>query len=176
MKPPPFEYFAPRSKDEALSLLAEHEEAKVLAGGQSLVPLLALRLARPSALIDLGTVPGLEYIRRNDGHVAIGAMTRERVAERSDVVASDVPLLADALPLVGHVAIRNRGTVGGSAAHADPSAEIPAVALALDAEFVAASAGSERTIPAAEFFQGFFTTSLEPEEVLTEIRFPVAGP
>jgi len=173
VKPPPFEYFAPRSTEEALSLLAEHDEAKVLAGGQSLVPLLALRLARPTALIDLGTVPGLDYIRRDDGHVAVGAMTRERAAERSDVIASGVPLLADALPLVGHVAIRNRGTVGGSAAHADPSAEIPAVVVALDAELVVASARGERTIPAADFYQGFLTTALEPDEVLTEIRFPV---
>ncbi len=176
MKPPPFEYFAPRSRDEALSLLAEHEDAKVLAGGQSLVPLLALRLARPSALIDLGAVPGLDHIRRENGHVAVGAMTRERVAERSRVIISDVPLLADALPMVGHVAIRNRGTIGGSAAHADPSAEIPAVALALDAELVAVSArGGERTISADEFFQSFLTTALQPDELLVEIRFPLMG-
>jgi carbon-monoxide dehydrogenase medium subunit len=175
LKPPPFEYFAPQTLEEALSLLAEHgEDAKVLAGGQSLVPLLALRLARPSALIDLGRVPGMDQIRRDDGHVVVGAMARERAAERSGVVASGIPLLAEALPLIGHVAIRNRGTIGGSAAHADPAAEIPAVAVALEAEIVAASAAKgERTIPATDFFQGFFTTALEPDEVLTEVRFPV---
>jgi aerobic carbon-monoxide dehydrogenase medium subunit len=174
VKPPPFAYFAPDSAEEALSLLAEHgEDGKVLAGGQSLVPLLALRLARPSALIDLGAIPGLDHIGRQDGYVAIGAMTTERTAERSQVIMSDVPLLAEALPLIGHVAIRNRGTIGGSAAHADPAAEIPAVAVALDAAFVTQSArGGYRTIPAAEFFQGFLTTALEPDELLTELRFP----
>ncbi len=148
-----------------------------MAGGQSLVPLLALRLASPAVLIDLSAVPGLDYIERNDGHVAIGAMTRERTVERSEVVGSLVPLLTEAMPLIGHLAIRNRGTVGGSTAHADPSAEIPAVALALDADIVVTSAPrGERTVPAAEFFQGFFTTALEPDEALVEVRFPVAQP
>jgi aerobic carbon-monoxide dehydrogenase medium subunit len=176
LKPPPFTYLAPQSLEEALSMLAEHgDEAKPLAGGQSLVPLLALRLARPETVIDLGGVPELAYIRADNGHVAIGAMTRERVAERSEIVRSKVPLLADALPLIGHVAIRNRGTIGGSASHADPAAEIPTMAMAVQAEFVAASAArGTRTIPAAEFFQGFLTTALEPDELLVEIRFPVA--
>ena len=178
LKPPPFAYFAPTSLDEALSLLAEHGgDAKLLAGGQSLVPLLALRLASPSALIDLSGVPGLDYIQKDNGHVAIGAMTRERTVERSDVVRSSVPLLFDSVPLIGHLAIRNRGTVGGSAAHADPSAEIPAVAIALGAEVVVrSSARGERVIPADDFFQGFFSTALESDEALIELRFPVAQP
>jgi aerobic carbon-monoxide dehydrogenase medium subunit len=139
------------------------------------VPLLALRLARPSALVDLGGVPDLDHIRRQDGHVAIGAMARERAGERSDVVRTDIPLLTAALPLIGHVAIRNRGTIGGSAAHADPSAEIPAVLLAVEAELTVRSAArGERTIAAADFFQGFLTTALEPDEALVELRFPVA--
>jgi carbon-monoxide dehydrogenase medium subunit len=177
LKPPPFTYCAPGSLEEALSLLSEHgDEAKPLAGGQSLVPLLALRLARPSVLIDLGGVSGLDYIRVENGQASVGAMTRERTAERSATIQTEVPLLAESLPFIGHAAIRNRGTIGGSAAHADPAAEIPAVALALDAEFVARSAGGgERRIPAAEFFQGFFTTALEPDELLVELRFPTAG-
>jgi carbon-monoxide dehydrogenase medium subunit len=178
LKPPPFSYCAPESLKEALSLLAEHgDEGKPLAGGQSLVPLLALRLARPAALIDLGGLSELDYIRGENGGVAVGAMTRERAAERSRTIRSQVPLLAQALPFIGHAAIRNRGTIGGSAAHADPAAEIPAVALAVDAEFVAVSArGGERRIPATEFFQGFFTTALAPDELLVEVRFPAAGP
>lgn len=141
------------------------------------MPLLALRLAYPSALIDLSTVDGLDYIRRDNGHVAIGAMTRERTVERSDVVRADVPLLAAAMPLIGHIAIRNRGTIGGSTAHADPSAEIPAVAVALDAEMVVRSnARGQRSISATDFFQGFFTTALEADEALVELRFPVAQP
>jgi carbon-monoxide dehydrogenase medium subunit len=171
-------YVAPTSLDEALTLLADHgDDAKLLAGGQSLVPLLALRLSFPSTLIDLSGVGGLDYIRRENGHLAIGAMTRERTAERSDVVRESVPLLAEAMPLIGHLAIRNRGTIGGSAAHADPSAEIPAVLLALDGELVVrSSARGERTIGARDFFQGFFTTALDPDEALTELRFPVAQP
>jgi len=178
LKPPPFAYAAPSSIDEALSLLAEYgEDAKLLAGGQSLVPLLALRLARPSALIDLGGVSGLSHIRREDGYVAVGAMARERQAERSQLVRSAVPLLAEAMPLIGHIAIRNRGTIGGSTAHADPSAEIPAVAVTLDAQLVARSSSrGERTIAAVDFFRGFFTTVLEPDEALIELRFPAAGP
>lgn len=178
LKPPPFTYSAPQSLQEALSLLGEHgDEAKALAGGQSLVPLLALRLARPAALVDLGGLSELDFIRPENGEVAVGAMTRERTAERSGTIRAEVPLLAESLPFIGHAAIRNRGTIGGSAAHADPAAEIPAVALAVDAEFVAVSArrGSRR-IPAAEFYQGFFTTALEPDELLIEVRFPSAGP
>jgi carbon-monoxide dehydrogenase medium subunit len=176
LKPPPFSYVAPSSLDGALTSLADAgEDAKLLAGGQSLVPLLALRLARPSVLVDLGRVTGLDEITEHNGSVTIGAMVRERAAERSALIAEKVPLLAVALPLIGHPAIRNRGTVGGSIAHADPSAEIPAVAVALDAEMVVRSvARGERVIPAADFFQGFFTTALEPDEALVAVRFPAA--
>jgi carbon-monoxide dehydrogenase medium subunit len=178
VKAPPFRYRAPESLDEALEVLREHgDEAKVLAGGQSLVPLLALRLAHPGFVVDLNGLADLAGILPRDGGLAVGAMVRERAAERSELVQQRAPLLAEALPLIGHLAIRNRGTVGGSLAHADPAAELPAVALALDAELVARSrARGERTIPAAEFFQGYFTTALEPDEILTEVRFPASGP
>lgn len=179
MKPPPFDYSAPTTLDEALALLQEHgEDARPLAGGQSLVPLLSLRLARPSHLVDLARISELGSIAVEDGHLVIGAMVRERSAERHDDVRRVAPLLAQALPLIGHPAIRNRGTIGGSLAHADPAAELPAVALLLDAELVAQSRDrGRRTIKAADFFLGFFTTALEPDEILTEVRIrrPVAG-
>jgi carbon-monoxide dehydrogenase medium subunit len=164
--------------EEALTSLAEAgEDAKILAGGQSLMPLLSLRLARPSVLVDLGRVHGLDGVSEQNGTVTIGTMARERAIERSPVVAEKIPLLAAALPLIGHPAIRNRGTVGGSIAHADPSAEIPAVAVALEAEMVIASAArGERRVPAADFFQGFFTTALEADEALVAVCFPVAAP
>jgi carbon-monoxide dehydrogenase medium subunit len=172
VKPPPFDYSAPDTLDEALALLHEHgDEARPLAGGQSLVPLLALRLAHPSRLIDLAGILELTRVRADGSGLAIGGMVRERFAERAEMVSVRAPLLAEALPLIGHPAIRSRGTVGGSLAHADPAAELPAVALALDAELVARSrARGERVIPAAAFFQGYFTTALEPDEILTEMR------
>jgi carbon-monoxide dehydrogenase medium subunit len=178
MKPPAFDYSAPTTLDEALALLREHgDEARPLAGGQSLVPLLSLRLARPSHLIDLAGVDELSSIRADDGHLTLGAMVRELAAERSEEVHRTAPLLADALPLIGHPAIRSRGTVGGSLAHADPSAELPAVAVALGAELVARSeARGSRTIPAGDFFVGFFQTALEADEILTEIRIPAPAP
>jgi CO/xanthine dehydrogenase FAD-binding subunit len=178
VKLPPFDYRAPQSVDELLSLLAEHhEDAKILAGGQSLVPLLALRLARPALLIDMQAVAGLGEISERDDALVLGAMVRERAVEKSAAVRRHVPLLARAAPLIGHPAIRSRGTVGGTIAHADSSAEIPAVALALDAEVVVASAArGERAIPASEFFQGFLSTALEEDEALTAVRFPVARP
>ncbi len=178
LKPPPFSYVAPSSLEEALTSLADAgEDAKILAGGQSLMPLLSLRLARPSVLVDLGRAEGLGEVSEQNGTVTIGAMVRERAIERSPIVAEKVPLLAAALPLIGHPAIRNRGTVGGSIAHADPSAEIPAVAVALEAEMVIRSASrGERRVHAAEFFQGFFTTALEPDEALVAVCFPVAAP
>jgi CO/xanthine dehydrogenase FAD-binding subunit len=178
LKPPPFIYFAPDTLDEALELLQEHgDEAKVLAGGQSLVPLLALRLARPTVLVDLNRIPGMSDISASNGSVIFGAMARERQAERSELVRQRVPLLADAIPLIGHVAIRTRGTVGGSLAHADPAAELPAVALALDATLsVRSAAEGARTIAASDFFEGFLSTSLHPDEVVTQITFPAARP
>jgi carbon-monoxide dehydrogenase medium subunit len=174
VKPPPFRYVRPGSIDEVLQLLGEHgDEAKVLAGGQSLVPLLNFRLARPSVLIDLALVGSLRGIERRNGTLAIGAMTRQRVAEVSEEVRETAPLIPQALAWVGHLQNRNRGTVGGSIAHADPAAELPAVALALDAELVVRGAGGERVLPASTFFDGPFTTVLAPDELLTEIRFPV---
>jgi aerobic carbon-monoxide dehydrogenase medium subunit len=177
VKTPPFEYHAPRSVDEVLSLLAEHgDEAKVLAGGQSLIPLLAMRMARPSQLVDINEVASLAGIRPLDGDgVAIGTLTREREAERSSLVAERIPVLAEALPHIGHVSIRNRGTVGGSLAHADALAELPVVAVVTDAELVVRSAGGERVVPAAEFFVGHFSTSMADDELLTEVRMPT-GP
>ena len=176
MKLPPVEYEAPRTIAEAIDLLAEHlDEASVLAGGQSLIPLLALRLARPAVLIDINGIDGLSGVSATGGWVAIGAMTREYVAENSETVTDAVPLLAAALPLIGHEAIRSRGTIGGSLAHADPAAELPAVARALDAQFVVRGQSGERMIPAAQWFQGYLTTSRRPDELLLEVRFPAAG-
>ncbi len=176
MKLPPVDYEAPKTVSEAVELLAEHlDEASVLAGGQSLIPLLAMRLARPAVLIDINGIDELSRMSATDGWMTIGAMTREYVAEESESVADAVPLLAAALPLIGHEAIRSRGTIGGSLAHADPAAELPAVARALDAEFVVCGPSGERVIPAAEWFEGFLTTSRRPDELLVEVRFPTAG-
>lgn len=176
MKLPPVEYEAPTTVAEAIDLLAEYlDEASVLAGGQSLIPLLALRLARPAVLVDINGIDELSGVSATDGWVAIGAMTREYVAEKSEEVADTVPLLAAALPLIGHDAIRSRGTIGGSLAHADPAAELPAVARALDAEFVVRGQSGERVVPAAQWFEGFLTTSRRPDELLVEVRFPTAG-
>jgi aerobic carbon-monoxide dehydrogenase medium subunit len=177
MKLPPVDYEAPRTVSAAVDLLAEHlDQASVLAGGQSLIPLLAMRLAQPTVLIDINGIDELSGVSATDGWVAIGATTREYVAEESATVAEAVPLLAAALPLIGHEAIRSRGTVGGSLAHADPAAELPAVARALDAEFVVRGQSGERVIPAADWFEGFLTTSRRPDELLVEVRFPAAGP
>jgi carbon-monoxide dehydrogenase medium subunit len=175
MKPPPFAYAAPATLEEALGLLAEHAEAepRVLAGGQSLIPLMNFRLAKPGYLVDLRNVAGLSGIRRDGDVLVIGAMTRMAEVERSPEVAVAAPLVTEAVGLVAHAPVRNSGTVGGSLAHADPAAELPAVALALDAELVAAGPGGTRVIPAAEFFTGPYTTALAPDEILTEIRLPV---
>ena len=177
MKLPQFDYEAPETVADAVGLLAEHQdEASVLAGGQSLIPLLALRLAQPAVLIDINGVEGLSGVSAADGWVTIGATTREYVAEESATIAESVPLLAAALPLIGHEAIRSRGTVGGSLAHADPAAELPAVARALNAEFVVRGPQGERVVPAAEWFEGYLTTSRGPDELLTEVRFLAARP
>jgi len=177
MKLPDFKYEAPATVAEATALLAEYQdEANLLAGGQSLIPLLALRLAHPAVLVDINGLDELSGVSVTDGQVTIGALTREYVAEESETVAETLPLLASALPLIGHEAIRSRGTLGGSLAHADPAAELPAVARALDAEFVVRSELGERVIPAAEWFEGYLTTSRRPDEILVEVRFPVAEP
>jgi aerobic carbon-monoxide dehydrogenase medium subunit len=174
VKPPPFRYAAPTSVEEVLDLLAANadDEPRVLAGGQSLVPLMNFRLAQPGFLVDLRLVEALTTLRTDGDVLVIGAMVRQSAAERSPEVALAAPLLTEALGYVAHTPIRNSGTVGGSLAHADPAAELPAVALALDAELVAAGPGGTRTIPAAEFFHGSFTTALEPGEILTEVRVP----
>jgi len=175
VKPPPFEYAAPATLDEAVGLLTEHAEAepRVLAGGQSLIPLMNFRLAKPGFLVDLRNVAGLSGIRREGDVLAIGAMTTMSELERSPEVAVAAPLLAEAIGLIAHTPVRNRGTIGGSLAHADPAAELPAVALASDAELVAAGPGGSRTIPAAQFLRGPFSTALAPDEILTEVRLPV---
>lgn len=174
MKPAPFRYHAPETMEEALHLLAHHgSDARPLAGGQSLVPAMNFRLARPTVLIDLNRVAGLGFIRRGvDGALRLGAMTRQREAERSNVVAAACPLLAAALPWVGHAQIRNRGTVGGSLAQADPAAEIPAVALACGATLRLCSRRGERRVAAEEFVLGPMTTALQPDELLAEIEIP----
>ena len=170
MKPAPFEYLAPASLDEAVSVLEQHgDEAKVLAGGQSLVPLMALRLARPTAVVDLAGVDGLNHLLEGDT-VAIGAMATHRDVELNDYLFDRCPMIREAMSVIGHVAIRNRGTVGGSCAHSDPAAEWPALALALDAEIDARGSRGTRTIPASDFFISFFTTTLEPDEIITEVR------
>jgi len=174
LKPAPFEYHAPHSVADATRLLAElGEGAKVLAGGQSLVPMLALRLALFEHLVDIGRIDELKGIERREGALWIGAGTTEAAVERSPEVASDVPLLARATPLVGHFQIRSRGTLGGSIAHADPAAEYPAVALALDATMEVASSRGRRRIAAGEFFDGLWTTTMEPDELLVGVSFPV---
>ena len=174
MKPPKFDYHAPRSVDEAVALLARYGgDAKPLAGGQSLVPLLNFRLARPAALIDLNRIPPLAGIREVDGQLALGAMTRQRAVEFSPVVRRAVPLLTEATRWVGHLPIRSRGTIGGSIAHADPSAEYPAVLTALDGTVVARGQKGERTLAAAALFETYLTTSLGADELLTEVRLPV---
>lgn len=177
MKPPPFEYHAPATVAETASLLSDHgEDAKVLAGGQSLMPLLNFRLARPAAIVDINGVEELNYLRREDGWLAVGALVRQRAAELSALVTATCPLLAEALPFIGHFQIRNRGTVVGSLAHADPAAELGAVALALGAELRIQSARGIRTVPAEQFFISYLTTALSPDELLVEARFPAARP
>jgi len=174
MKPPRFDYLLPGTLDEALGLLAQHgEDAKVLAGGQSLVPLLNFRLVRPAHLVDLNDIPGLDGIRVEQGRLAIGAMTRQRAVETSSVVRERCPLLAEAMPQIGHVQIRNRGTIGGSLAHADPAGELPAVVAALDGELVLRSRRGERRLAPHDFFVGYLTTAAAPDELLVEARVPV---
>ncbi|MGH2703287.1 MAG: FAD binding domain-containing protein [Actinomycetota bacterium] len=170
MKPAPFEYAAPATVEEAVALLQQHgEDAKVLAGGQSLIPLLALRLAQPTALIDLDGVDELRYLDESD-ILALGAMTTHRDVERNDFLYRRCPMIREAMEMVGHVAIRNRGTVGGSCAHADPAAEWPALAVVLDAEFDIRGPSGSRIVEASDLFFSFLTTSLEPDEIVTEVR------
>jgi len=176
LKPAPFEYHAPASAAEAASLLAElGDGAKVLAGGQSLIPMLALRLAIFDHLVDIGRIAELKGIERRDGGLWVGSCTTDAAVEASAEVSAAVPLLARATPFVGHFQIRSRGTLGGSIAHADPAAEYPAVALALDARMEVVSARGRRTIAAADFFDGLWTTSMAPDEILCGVWFPTWG-
>ena len=171
MKPPPFEYLAPRSLDEAVAALAEHgDEAKAMAGGQSLVPLLAFRLARPSVIVDLNGIGGLDGARLDGETLELGALTRQRDVERLPGLRERCPMIVEAIEQVGHVAIRNRGTVGGSLVHADPAAEWTALALGLEAELDVVGPSGTRTVPAREFLVSTFMTALEPDELLTGVR------
>jgi carbon-monoxide dehydrogenase medium subunit len=171
--PPSFTYARAASVDEALALAAEHgEDAKFLAGGQSLLPLMKLRFAAPSVLIDLGRVTELSYLRDEGTYVAIGALTRHHDVVHAELLAADIPLLAAAAAAVGDPQIRHRGTIGGSVAHADAAADLPATLLALEATFVVKGPDGTRAVPAAEFFKGIFETALEPGELLTEIQVP----
>ena len=177
MKPAAFEYYRPRTLDEALLLLAEHgSEAKPLAGGQSLIPAMNFRLATPSVLVDLNAIDHLSHITEHDGGLRIGGMTRQRALERSAAVARHAPLVAATMPFVAHAAIRTRGTLGGSLAHADPAAELPAVMLALDARFTLQQQVGSRSVSASDFFVGLFTTAIEPGELLVEVDVPGLPP
>ncbi len=174
MKPAPFDYHRPASLDEALALFAElGPDAKALAGGQSLVPAMNFRLARPAVLVDLNRIASLDSIEPTaEGGLRIGAMTRQRAVEKSELVAGRAPLLAEAMPWIAHPQIRTRGTIGGSLAHADPSAELPAVMLALDARFVVRSRARTRTAAAGDFFTGILSTALAPDELLAAVQLP----
>jgi CO/xanthine dehydrogenase FAD-binding subunit len=178
MKPAPFEYYAPATVDEALARLAEYGwDAKVLAGGQSLIPMMNFRLAQPAVLVDLNNVAELFYIRHSrDGGLLVGAMTRQRQVERDPLVAERAPMIHAALPKVAYPQIRSRGTFGGSIAHADPSAELVAASVALSGKFRLRSKRGERWVPADQFFIGLFTTVLEPDELLVEVALPPLPP
>ena len=177
MIPASFDYHAPQTLEEAFALLKEHrDDAKVLSGGQSLLPLLKLRLGAAGHLIDIGRIPGLEYIREEGGTLRIGGRTRESALEHSEVIRTKYPLLADAAAVIADPLVRNLATVGGNLAHGDPANDHPAVMLALRAEVVATGPNGTRTIPIDDFFQGLFSTALEPEEILTEIRIPQPPP
>jgi carbon-monoxide dehydrogenase medium subunit len=172
-----FEYHAPTTLQEAIAFLTQYGgDAKILAGGHSLIPIMNLRLAQPSALIDLGKVPGLSGIREERGSIVIGAMTTHYMVESSALLKEKVPILPEAASVIGDVQVRNRGTIGGSIAHADPAGDFPAVAVALDMQLKVVGPQGERTIGSREFFVDILTTALRPDEILTEIRVPAFGP
>lgn len=176
MKPAPFEYFAPKTVAEIVDLMEEYGfEARPLAGGQSLVPLINMRMAQPAVIIDLNHCADLIYLQEEPDALVLGAMTRQRELEILPVVQKYCPLITKVMPYMGHATIRNRGTVGGNLSHSDPSAELPGVALATDAEFLVEGPKGCRTVSAANFFLGELTTTLEPDEILREIRFPKVG-
>jgi len=176
MIPAAFDYHRPDTLDEALKLLKRHgDEAKVLSGGMSLLPMLKLRLASFAHLVDIGRVPGLDYIKEEKGTLRIGAMTRQATLERSDLIRTKYPILADAIPLIADPLVRNRGTIGGNVANGDPGNDQPAIMLALGATFVARGS-KERSMPASQFYKGLYSTALAPGEILTEIRIPAPPP
>ena len=177
MKPPRFQYCAPRILDESLALLQQYgSDAKILAGGQSLIPLLNMRLAAPMYLVDINHIAELDYIEARESYLAIGAVTRQRQVEQSALIQQRHPLLVNVVQHIGHMQIRNRGTIAGSIAHADPAAELPALLTCLDGEVVVRSAVDQRMLKAEKFFTGYLSTALEPEEVVAEIRFPWLSP
>jgi len=177
MKPPPFDYFRPASVAEAVGLLADHAgEAKILAGGQSLVPLLNFRMLRPGILVDINRLTELDFMREDDDGLRIGALTRHHALEMSPLVRQRFPVLAEAMAHIAHLAVRNRGTIGGSLAHADPAAELPLLAALLDAEIHTSAAAGPRQHDACDFFLGPLTTTLAEDEIVTEIALPVLPP
>ena len=174
MIPAAFDYHRPASLDEAVGLLTRHgDQAKVLSGGMSLLPMLKIRLASFAHLVDIGRIPGLEYIKEEGGFLKIGAMTRQAALERSDLIKSKYPILADAVPLIADPLVRNRGTVGGNVANGDPGNDQPAIAIAVGATLVARGQKGERTVPANQFYKGLYSTALAQNEILTEVRIPV---
>jgi len=177
MIPAQFEYVAPKTLEDALRLVERHgDEAKILAGGHSLLPLMKLRLAQPRYVIDIGRLRGMNYIREENGHIAIGALTTHAEIESSPLLRAKCPLLPETAAVIGDVQVRNRGTLGGSLAHADPAADYPAAVLALDVEIIAASTAAARTIPVSEFFLDMLTTALRPGEILSEVRVAPLAP
>lgn len=176
MIPPPFDYHAPGSLEEALSLLGELDDAKVMSGGQSLLPMLKLRLATPANIVDIGRVPGLDSISEEGGHLRIGALVTETALEESAVVAERYPILLDTAKVIADPLVRNRATICGNVAHGDPANDHPATMIALRATMVATGPDGERTIGVDDFFHGLFMTALQPGEILTEIRIPAPGP
>src|SRR6185437_10661305 len=172
MYPSSFDYFAPTSVDDVVKLLKENPEGKIIAGGHSLLPMMKLRLAAPASLIDIGKVPGISGIREEGGNIVIGARTTYDQILKSDVIKQALPVVIDAASVVGDIQVRNRGTIGGSIAHADPAADFPAVLLVLDASVNATGPNGQRTVAIDDMFVDMFTTSLEPEELVTEISIP----
>lgn len=173
MKPAKFEYSRPEDLPTVLALLAKTEDARILAGGQSLVPMMNFRIARPQALIDINRVPGLDYIRKDGQVIAIGALTRHADIQRSPIIKADLPIIAEAYAWVAHSAVRNRGTLCGNLCHADPASEMPALMQLLEAEMIVVSHTNQRKVPATAFFTGTYETALEPGEMLTEVRIRV---
>jgi len=177
MIPAAFDYHRPGTLDEAVKLLSSHgDQAKVLSGGMSLLPMLKLRLASFAHLVDIGRIPGLDYIKEEGGFLKIGAMTRQAALERSELVRTRYPILADAVPLIADPLVRNRGTLGGNVANGDPGNDQPAIMLALRATFVARGPKGERSVPAGQFYKGLYSTALAPNEILTEVRIPAPPP